>query len=308
MPQERGHRDTVGGHHRAPDAWPGHQPGTGGAQQLDRPDEPEAVAEQREGGRRHVADLLAGHADHGQWIRAEGHQGDGRAQSGPGEERGAADAAVGAQEAELVHREPDEREVEELDVGDACRETQEVHCGGGPHEHGERAPAVTVVQFQQGRGERDHRQVDADEPERLGHQPQCHTGQSATAAEELDDECGHAPHQYEDHGRPQQALQPGAEERRVHGARGVLGPPAQQGAVGQRVGEAADEEEDGHDLEGPGEHLESRHDGEEVADPVGRDGGHQPVAEYDRPERGDPEQVDVAVPGDGRRPGHFANT
>lgn len=217
------------------------------------------------------------------------------------------DAAVGPEEAELVHREPDEREVEELDVGDPCGEPQEVHRHGGSRERGERAPAEPVVQLQQGGGERHHRQVDPDEPEGLGDQPQGHARQPPTAAEKLDDERGHAPDQHEDHGGPQQALQPGPQEGRVHRAGGVLGAPAEQGPVGQGVGEAADEEEHRHHLKDPGEQLELRHDGEEVADPVGGDGGHQPVAEDDRAEREDAQEVYVAIPGDGCRLGQVAH-
>ncbi|CAM5537115.1 hypothetical protein SCALM49S_04139 [Streptomyces californicus] len=79
--------------------------------------------------------------DHGQRIRSERDQRAGGGQARPGQERGAADAAVGAEEAELVDGQPDEGEVEELDVRDAGREPQDVHRGRRAGQGGDGAPA-----------------------------------------------------------------------------------------------------------------------------------------------------------------------
>jgi len=61
----------------------------------------------------------------------------------------------------------------------------------------------------------------------------------------------------------------------------------------------ADEEEDGHDLEKPGQPADPGDEGEEVAvnqlAVLGIGGGEQPVAEYDEAYRGGAQEIDVAV-------------
>ncbi len=188
--------------------------------------------------------------------------------------------------------EPDEGEVQELHVGDAEREAQYVDQCGRPGQGGEGGPAVALVQLQQRRGEGDHGEVDPDEPQRLGDEPQRGPGQrSAAVAGELHGERGRGPHQDEDEGGAQQPLEPGPQEAGVDGPVGAAG----QGAVGQGVREPADEEEDGHDLQPPGERLEGGHEGEQIPYAVAADGGHQPVSGDDGAERGDAQQVDVPV-------------
>ena len=104
----------------------------------------------------------------------------------------------------------------------------------------------------------------------------------------------------EGEGRPEQTLCAGDHEVRI----GAAPPPV--GRPRDSVGESADGEEDGHDLEHPREPLSPGDDGESVRDldsPVGRDlhAHHEEVREHHDTKSDHPEQIDIPVAVDGRR-------
>ncbi len=89
----------------------------GAPQRLHPADQPQPVAQQREGRWRHVEIFSAGHPHHGPWIGPVRHQQHRPGEPGAREEVGASQLPVRrAQESELVDGEPDEGEVQELDV------------------------------------------------------------------------------------------------------------------------------------------------------------------------------------------------
>ena len=77
------------------------------------------------------------------------------------------DASVCEEEAELLHRQPHEGEIEESDSCDPGRQAHGIHDHGGTGQQGDRAPRCAFVRRDQRREEHLAEQEDPEEPQRL---------------------------------------------------------------------------------------------------------------------------------------------
>ena len=150
------------------------------------------------------------------------------------------------------------------------------------------------------RGESTGPEVDPDEPQQLGHHHEGVAGEQPDVTgpggetRQVCDDAEDDPDDEECEGGSQQPRGTRAKERGI--PPWGCWEPSLERLESVRVGHAADEEEERHDLEQPGQRLEGRHHGERVRDlPVGGDGDHEPVPEDHDEERANPEGVDPAV-------------
>ena len=197
--------------------------------------------------------------------------------------------------------EPDEEVVEPAEDVPAGAKVEKICEGGGDGEGGEGDEAV-VLPGAVGEGcEEDHEDVDDEEPggqegelggvfenDGWGVEPFGPRAEYSRQVSSDQDPGGEDGEDGED-----QALEAAGEPGGVVFAAALGGLPAES------VDVAADEEEDGHDLEEPGEPAYPRGDGAYVLDgqvvAFGMDGDDKPVAEDDEADGDGAQEVDVAV-------------
>ena len=257
MPEEDGHNHAVDEHGRGPEGAALEEAAGGFSRARRRPVWATPRASRVTLGGRLLLISLGAHGYHADGIGAEGDEGDERGEAGGGPEEGAAgcaDAAGLPGVAELVDGEPDEEVVEPSENLPAGAEGEQVGEGGGGGEGCEGGEAVTLPGAVGEGCEEDHEDVDDEEP----------GGQEG--------ELGGV---FENEGRGVESIGPGVECSRQEGPDqepggedgedgqdqaleaagepgGVVFAAALGGLPAKGVDVAADEEEDGHDLEEPG--------------------------------------------------------
>ena len=338
MPQEQGHDHAVEDDRGLPGAT-GLQPTLQGrAQQhrgADRPDPAEQEAHRRRVGVRDTLDVGAEQTlrvvpDAGEPIEPrvaeqlpERRSRQQREQAEPANDhrpehalRQTGERPVGVEEPELVREQQHERHVAPPQDVDPDDESEHVGCDGARDHHRRHPPPEATVQPDQPRRERDHDQVDAEEPQRpereggAGRQeepqqgrvaPHPRSGRRADIQQvhrELDDR----PDREEDERgaeQPRHAAPDEGTRRTAASARRV---------VGNEVREPADEEEDRHHLQEPGGEPEvGRHPDRAggAQDPaVPPDHRDRPMAEDHCADARGPQEVDDPVAIDRRRIHH----
>ena len=254
MPEEDGHYDAVDEHGRGPEGAALEEAAGGFFEGEEEAGLGDAEGEQGYSGRQAVADLMGAHGYHADGVGAEGDEGDECGEAGGCPEEGVAgcaDAAGLPGVAELVDGEPDEEVVEPAEDVPADAEVEQVceGCGGGEGCEGGEAVALPGA-VGEGR-EEDHEDVDDEEPggqerelggvfenEGRGGEP---IGPGAECSRQVKADQGPGGEDGED-----QALEAAGEPG------GVVLLAALGGLPAKGVDVAADEEEDGHDLEEPG--------------------------------------------------------
>jgi hypothetical protein len=145
-----------------------------------------------------------------------------------------------------------------------------------------------------GSDQRHDHQVHAQEPQRLAHHLADQLDRASGQAEPTEDEREHQPDDHEDDHRPQQPRDPARQVFDVPTAATLHRLPA------HHVGEAADQEEQRHDLEHPARQPQPRGSRQHVPSSKGvggaTHGGDRPVAEDHGRDARHPQEVDVAVP------------
>jgi len=297
VPQVDGHRRLVEAAYQPPPAGACEQPLAcrfGREQQADQDGRERKHRDRR---RIRVLHDLAGHADHVDGERSPPDQRGQRDQSASGERvrkpAAAGQRAVLPGEAALVYRAPAEQVVGEADHGHPPADHGDVHERGRGCHRGRDGQAEPPVQAEQRWGEQDEKQVHRQEPQLQADEPgglrefgPAESGERG--ADHRDDGGDHVQGR-----RPQQPERPAAHPGRKRLMSGTMG--GQRG----RVGEAADHEEHGHDLEDqrqpapPGDVAE-RVDAGQVAAQVGDVGG-QPVADDHESYGADTQQVGVPI-------------
>lgn len=210
-----------------------------------------------------------------------------------GAAREGADTTVCEEEAELLQREPDEREVQESDQLDPGPDARSIHGGAGGDEQADREPGRALVGGDQGGQQHLAEQEDPEEPQRLpepvarhGHQllgdpVQQQRGQTRADDGDRDD------------GRQDQAVDAGGDE--------TCGRPPAPPRPDERgvPGEAADHEEQRHDLHHPTERSDPRRSlagvGEEGTGVGDRDPDHHRVQHDDAEYAQRAHQIDPGV-------------
>ena len=298
VPQVEGHDPGVEQHHTGPGPRPPHPPGQqrlGGEHDAGLQ---EAEERERHAGRVGVVHDRPVEADHRHGVRPGPHQRDqshephARQQQPP---PGAGQPPVEPRVPELVHGRPHDQVVGEADPERVGRQADQVDQPAEQHPADHRPPAQPLPQPERRRRHRAHDDVRREEPGRHQRHLGCRAQRPARNPRREGDGGGDQPGEQQRHDGHEEATQARPQPPGIRHVAGAGRPP------GQRVRVAADEEEDRHHLEDPGERVRPRRELEQVTGHqlavAHHHGGDQPVAEHDDADRPGPQQVDDAVAG-----------
>jgi len=205
------------------------------------------------------------------------------------------DASVGQEEPELLQRHPHECEVQEAEALEAGRAAQHIDRDRGQRERPDRPVRRAFVRGREKGKQRLAEEEDPQEPQRLAVAEARRRDQIGRDARDRE----HGERDADDRDREdrgsQQAVQSAGDE--VHAGSAAL----PQTPVGEETGEAADDEEQRHDLEEPAERGDPARAVagvvEHGAGRVDRDADHDGVQEHDAEHAQRPDEVDPGVAG-----------
>ncbi len=204
--------------------------------------------------------------------------------------------------AELVNRQPDEQEVDEVEHAHMEMQRQHIDDRRARDQQPETRHAHPLPRRIAERHQRGDEQIDGEEPDRDQRQFGRHADDIPVDARQRRDHHRHRPDEEQRHHRIDQPLHPSGKPVGIAFAVAAIGRPR------HGVGIAADEEEQRHHLKTPGQPLRPWEDAEQMAADdaialhIGR--GNQPVADNHREDRQRAQEVDIAVAVGRRCPRH----